>query len=735
MHFSFLEALVALAALTAASPTPKRATHHVTHEKRHQLPAEWTRRERVEGGAVLPLRIGLQQRNLDRADELLDGVSNPKSASYAQHWTPDQIADMFAPSQESVDLVSAWLAESGIDPSRIVVSDSRAWIDVNATVSEVKSLLRTDYHIYEHSSGHLHVASGSYSVPAYLSAEHVDLIMPTLHFDAKTTPGRKGSGDELRKRQQALRKRQVARKTRKRAGPYSDAARTVGGPNSGSLAKLGAQVAKTRLVTDLDNCDKQITPECLRALYDLPLRSTARPGNTYGIVEYTPQTYNAEDLDLFFSKFEPRAVGERPILESIDGGAVLQNVSEAYYAEPSLDLEYAMALVYPQKVTLYQVGDGVGRQASFNNFLDALDGAYCAYAGGNDPRKDAVYPNPDPAGYQGPAACGTSRAASVLSSSYVYNEGALTPAYQRRQCYEYMKLGLQGVTVLYASGDFGKKLLMLIFYSRRQDRLYFLFCFHFFFFLLFFSRSICFSSSIFVISFSFFDNNYSFFFLVTGVAGYNDRCMASNGTFIDGTTGRFVPQFPASCPYVTAVGATQVPAGTSILKDPAGKVQPEVACETIIRSSGGFSDVFPLPPYQSEAVTHYLTTYPPPFGADRYNDTGRARGFPDVAANGANYVIGLAGALRLVYGTSASAPTFGAVINLINERRLEAGKRPVGFLNPALYAHPDVLNDVVQGANPGCGAPGFGARPGWDPVTGLGTPNFPKMLELFLSLP
>jgi hypothetical protein len=41
-----------------------------------------------------------------------------------------------------------------------------------------------------------------------------------------------------------------------------------------------------------------------------------------------------------------------------------------------------MSLVYPQKVTLYQVGDYL-EGASFNNFLDALDGSYCTYMGGD----------------------------------------------------------------------------------------------------------------------------------------------------------------------------------------------------------------------------------------------------------------------------------------------------------------------------------------------------------------
>lgn len=142
-----------------------------------------------------------------------------------------------------------------------------------------------------------------------------------------------------------------------------------------------------------------------------------------------------------------------------------------------------------------------------------------------------------------------------------------------------------------------------------------------------------------------------------------------------------------------------------------------------------------MPSYQADAVSHYLSIHKPPYGADKYNNTGRARGFPDVSANGAAYVVAVKGGFHQVYGTSASSPTFGAVITLINERRLAKGKGPVGFLNPALYAHAHVLNDVTRGNNPGCGTKGFAAAPGWDPVTGLGTPNFPKMLELFLGLP
>jgi tripeptidyl-peptidase-1 len=59
----------------------------------------------------------------------------------------------------------------------------------------------------------------------------------------------------------------------------------------------------------------------------------------------------------------------------------------------------------------------------------------------------------------------------------------------------------------------------------------------------------------------------------------------------------------------------------------------------------------------------------------------------------------------------------------------------VGFVNPVLYAHPEVFNDITQGSNPGCGTQGFSAAKGWDPVTGLGTPNYGALLEVFISQP
>ncbi len=68
---------------------------------------------------------------------------------------------------------------------------------------------------------------------------------------------------------------------------------------------------------------------------------------------------------------------------------------------------------------------------------------------------DGIYPDTESGGYKGAEACGTFTPASVISTSYGSNEADLTAAYEERQCHEYMKLGLAGVTILYSSGDSG----------------------------------------------------------------------------------------------------------------------------------------------------------------------------------------------------------------------------------------------------------------------------------------
>ncbi len=86
-----------------------------------------------------------------------------------------------------------------------------------------------------------------------------------------------------------------------------------------------------------------------------------------------------------------------------------------------------------------------------------------------------------------------------------------------------------------------------------------------------------------------------------------------------------------------------------------------------------------------------------------------------------------------------SAPVFASLVSLLNEARLQAGKPPMGALNPFLYAHPEAFTDVLHGTNAidrdGDPFPeGWSCAKGWDPVSGLGTPRFDKLLAAAMAL-
>jgi tripeptidyl-peptidase-1 len=187
--------------------------------------------------------------------------------------------------------------------------------------------------------------------------------------------------------------------------------------------------------------------------------------------------------------------------------------------------------------------------------------------------------------------------------------------------------------------------------------------------------------------------------------------------------------FPGTCPWITSVGGTALPPNTT-----SGSTTREIASYKF-HSGGGFSNLFPLPSYQTAAVTQYYTHHDPGYNASVYNNTRAARGYPDVALASQDYVTPIDGGFMAFSGTSASSPTLGAMIALINGERLKAGKGTVGFINPVLYAHPEVFRDVVEGSNPGCGTQGFSAVEGWDPVTGLGAPDYERLKKVFLGLP
>lgn len=69
--FVKLSVVAALAAIVNAAPAPVK---HVLHEERAVVSRDWVKGARIEKQAVIPMRIGLVQTNLEKGYDYLMGV-------------------------------------------------------------------------------------------------------------------------------------------------------------------------------------------------------------------------------------------------------------------------------------------------------------------------------------------------------------------------------------------------------------------------------------------------------------------------------------------------------------------------------------------------------------------------------------------------------------------------------------------------------------------------------------
>jgi tripeptidyl-peptidase-1 len=253
---------------------------------------------------------------------------------------------------------------------------------------------------------------------------------------------------------------------------------------------------------------------------------------------------------------------------------------------------------------------------------------------------------------------------------------------------EFAKLGLRGVTIVAASGDGG--------------------------------------------------SHFAFGPFSGGIGGALDSLICS---------GLHMPVYPTASPYVLSVGGTEWQPDD--MYGPSCSSTKPCGWES---GGGGFSWDHGAP-YQSNVIPSYIKlaekvapqTAPK---AGTYNATGR--GYPDFSAL-AQFGIPLCtyGGCSGSGGTSASAPTVGGMLSLINDARLTKGLKPLGFINTKLYSlmadkavQDECFKDIgiekveslwdcqTYSTCTGCDSgPGFVATAGWDAQTGFGQPRFPGLMK------
>uniref|UniRef100_A0A6B2L5D1 Peptidase S53 domain-containing protein n=1 Tax=Arcella intermedia TaxID=1963864 RepID=A0A6B2L5D1_9EUKA len=249
----------------------------------------------------------------------------------------------------------------------------------------------------------------------------------------------------------------------------------------------------------------------------------------------------------------------------------------------------------------------------------------------------------------------------------------------------------------------------------------------------------------------------------SGDAGASNVGEAGNDiSDTDPTCTPMRPFFPSNSPYVLSVSSTFFSVNTlpicqqkfedhPLVCSEVGEIAVSVRQGTHWTTGGGFSNLTATPVWQQQAVNNYLNlaagTLPP---SQYWNSAGR--GYPDVATVGFNLFVVWGGNIVSIGGTSASGPILAGIIAMINDLRLQRNKGPLGLINPVLYAQHTasiqnlIFKDIVVGENfdgdlqardspyPTFCPYGFITQVGWDPVTGLGTPNFRYLSEYLTSL-
>lgn len=652
---------------------------------------------------TITFKVLLKQQNLDKLDSIFWEVSNPKSPQYGQFLTQQDIATLVAPDQSSVRRVVDWLSASGVDRNSMIFFPD--YIEITTEVHTVSNLFSADFGLYRSrktNNARLRI-NGDARVPAHLLND-IDFVVglsELIDSDARRKPKHTCEG----------------------------------------------------AVSATDNF---ITPAILKTYYGIPAGLTGNNQASQGIAAFTDY-FSMGALENFESHF-----GVTGVNISRQGPDCFNETCDQY--ESDLDVQYITSI-------------GLGIPTTFLAHPDGawiLDWAQQVATLSNPPLVNSIS-----YGWPELEQCEITSDCSTLGYNSVQ--------YVTRTDAELQKLGSLGITVLVSSGDDGAP----SFYGSSGNcpidpttycplggcthtstqcvevNAYFAA-----------NQSLCqipmgFGTTACMAMLQ--DNTFNEALTQwvnanpsCNIAFENDRegnphmyttCACdklkygtysgfkiSAYTFNADNGAIFTAEYPTSSPYVTSVSATQfLWDGTSVKSEVTASIQYGAK----ITTGGGFSTFQPQPSYQTSAVNSYFksgATMPP---TSAYNVSNRA--YPDISFNGHNFLIAASNNTQdpdqcpcfmlPVDGTSASSPSTAGLLSLINSQLIAAGKSGIGFANPALYQmfeeDPSAFNDITEGTNrcnrAYCCLYGWSATKGWDPATGLGSPNFPNMVKYFLN--
>eukprot|EP00007_Cunea_sp_BSH-02190019_P008949 CAMPEP_0174239518 /NCGR_PEP_ID=MMETSP0417-20130205/14990_1 /TAXON_ID=242541 /ORGANISM="Mayorella sp, Strain BSH-02190019" /LENGTH=707 /DNA_ID=CAMNT_0015318467 /DNA_START=134 /DNA_END=2257 /DNA_ORIENTATION=- len=648
----------------------------------------------------VPLTIFLRQRNLDELTALVHDVSHPRSPNYGRYLSQDELTDLISPSAESLDVVSAFLLKNGATSMELVAN--RDVMRVHLPLHRVEEIFSVRYTAFvaAHDAQHVIFRSAEhYRLPEQL-LPHVDVVLGISDF-TPTSVARMAmrSGRTLLEREEP---RSLA----------SGANFTVTAAGRGnSILRVTVTDAPANQAGEV-----VVTPLYLKRTPEVGVYSVSCPIDTKGstctisiqveVPNYVPHSVSA--------RFGTQ-VASYPY-EVVVTTTVTPNLLRDLYKIPQ------GTRVTNPKVTqcVVEFEQQYYSPESLSYFLESMGlsgDVNVTVIGPNYPLKEGGEAALDIQWIMGMAPNAPTTFWSIAAKSSLEIDHILTWCYQAlnmtdpplinslsygmtetnvdlylgkgylsRTEVEFQKMAARGLTVIIADGDAGSVDLGLPPMSQRQ-------------------------------------------------------CTPLHA------------DWPSNSQYVTAIGSTYLTPYSLPLcysegleecsGNPLGEVSVGVNYGMRWTTGGGFSQLISRPSWQAETVEKYLNApdakLPP---SSIFNAEGRAYG--DAVTCGHNLAVYMknGGGWVNIDGTSASAPIFAAIATLLTEVSMNNGGPALGLMTPMMYeaakANPAAFTDIVWGENncgttdfePICCEHGFSSVPGFDAVSGLGSPNFAVLARM-----
>lgn len=294
---------VLVATLAAASPL----SSFVTKQALPSVPQGWQLEAAAPPAHTIDLHIRLKEENIDQLKARALEISDPDHHDYGKHLSKTEVDALTAPTKETVDSVSNWLASHGIDAGEV----NSGFLHVTVSVSQAKKLLDADYGVYTQSAtGRQTVRTTSYSLPREVHAA-VSMIQPTTLF--------------------------------------SDL-----GISTKKLVRLSEALAgRGAVARDTSICNtERVSTKCLRENYNV--KGYAPAGNTtLGINGFLEEVPDLNDLSLYLKKYDSDLPSKIPVkIVSINGGSTTAGGE----GEANLDTQIAVPLTYPIPNVFYSTG-------------------------------------------------------------------------------------------------------------------------------------------------------------------------------------------------------------------------------------------------------------------------------------------------------------------------------------------------------------------------------------------